>query len=147
MPHRPDIAVTALAASALRKQWRNAARQAEDLAALDPHRRHALRKTLKKLRYTVEFFGSLLPREKRKLFLSRLKTLQVVFGDLNDAAMAETVLAAPPFDALAAPHAQRAIGRVIGSCQARAEQSWIEAQALWKDLESCEMPWKRLKEL
>ncbi len=49
---------------------------------------HPLRKSLKKLRYGVEFLESISPRKKAKRFLRRLKKLQKVLGQINDAAMA-----------------------------------------------------------
>jgi triphosphatase len=47
-----------------------------------------LRKSLKKLRYGLEFLESIYPRKKAKRFLRRLKKLQKVLGEINDAAMA-----------------------------------------------------------
>jgi triphosphatase len=49
---------------------------------------HPLRKSLKKLRYSVEFLESILPPKKAKRFLRRLKKLQDALGAINDAAMA-----------------------------------------------------------
>ena len=48
--------------------------------------RHELRKELKKLRYAAEFLSPLFPAKRVDPFLKRLKKLQTVFGDLNDAA-------------------------------------------------------------
>lgn len=139
---RSAMSVMKYARRALDRRWRNTARHAEGIASFDLHQRHTLRKKLKALRYTVEFFSPLLPNKRMRPFSRRLKTLQAVFGDLNDAGMAETALTAAPFDALADPATQRAIGRVIGSCQMKAEHSWGHAQALWDDLAACELPWR-----
>jgi triphosphatase len=49
---------------------------------------HPLRKSLKKLRYSVEFLQSIFPPKKAKRFLRHLKELQEALGDINDAAMA-----------------------------------------------------------
>ena len=51
-----------------------------------PEQRHELRKELKKLRYAVEFLSPLYPDKRVAPFLKRLKNLQNVFGELNDAA-------------------------------------------------------------
>jgi triphosphatase len=49
---------------------------------------HPLRKSLKKLRYSVEFLESIYRPEKAKRFLRRLKKLQDALGEINDVAMA-----------------------------------------------------------
>ena len=49
---------------------------------------HPLRKSLKKLRYSVEFLQSLYRPKATKQFLRRLKKLQDALGEINDAAMA-----------------------------------------------------------
>jgi CHAD domain-containing protein len=53
-----------------------------------PAELHPLRKSLKKLRYSVEFLESIFPPKKAKRFLSHLKKLQEALGEINDAAMA-----------------------------------------------------------
>ena len=49
---------------------------------------HPLRKSLKKLRYSLEFLQSIYRPKKAKQFLRRLKKLQEALGEINDAAMA-----------------------------------------------------------
>jgi triphosphatase len=49
---------------------------------------HALRKSLKKLRYGVEFLGSLFPDQERHRFQHRCEALQGTLGAVQDAAMA-----------------------------------------------------------
>ena len=49
---------------------------------------HPLRKSLKKLRYSVEFLQSIYRPKRTKRFLRRLKKLQDALGEINDAAMA-----------------------------------------------------------
>jgi triphosphatase len=53
-----------------------------------PAELHPLRKSLKKLRYSVEFLESIFSPKKAKRFLRRLKKLQKALGEINDAAMA-----------------------------------------------------------
>jgi inorganic triphosphatase YgiF len=53
-----------------------------------PEMLHPLRKSLKKLRYGVEFFAPLYPRKVVKRFLTRVKALQKSLGVINDSAMA-----------------------------------------------------------
>lgn len=45
---------------------------------------HDLRKTCKKLRYLLEFFQSLYPKDDMKVLLKSLKDLQTVLGDFQD---------------------------------------------------------------
>ncbi|MCQ4189841.1 CHAD domain-containing protein, partial [Methylocystis suflitae] len=104
--------------------------------------RHELRKELKKLRYAVEFFCSLYPEKRIDPFLKRLKKLQNVFGDLNDAATLKALFTRTDVPGAEDPSIQRAIGWMIGASQARAELGWIGAKALWKDLEQTRPFWK-----
>lgn len=48
-------------------------------------KRHALRKSVKKLRYSVEFLGSLYDTKNVKSFLDHCKEAQEVLGKMNDA--------------------------------------------------------------
>ena len=56
--------------------------------AASPGELHPLRKSLKKLRYDIEFVASLYPRKAVKRHLKRLKALQKSLGVINDAATA-----------------------------------------------------------
>ena len=49
---------------------------------------HALRKSLKKLRYGVEYMGDLFPRKAVKAYVKRCKALQDRLGTINDAHVA-----------------------------------------------------------
>jgi CHAD domain len=76
-----------------------------------------MRKALKGLRYTCEFFLSLYPEPKANLFLKEIRALQDVFGYLND------VVAARRLGAICAGEsgeAQRAAAYILG---------WHSAQA------------------
>ncbi len=132
----------ALAAAALEKAWRTAAKRARGLETLDVEARHELRKALKKLRYAIEFAAPLYGPKKVSAFVKRLKSLQDIFGDLNDAAMAEALFSAPGAPGEGDPAAQRAIGRVLGAAHARAEEKWRMATTLWRELESAKAFWR-----
>lgn len=67
---------------------KKAAKLAAHLAELSDEERHQLRKRLKRLRYTAEFFASLYPEQAARSYLKRLGTLQDCFGALNDLATA-----------------------------------------------------------
>ncbi|CDX21826.1 putative adenylate cyclase [Mesorhizobium sp. ORS 3324] len=133
--------VTKLAGQALGKRWKRVRKRARGIETLDTAQRHRLRKELKKLRYSVEFFSSLYQSKQVDPLLKRLKKLQTVFGDLNDAATAKALL--PGTDASASdPAAQRAIGWTIGASQARAEHGWGGAKARWRKLKETRPFWK-----
>ncbi|MEM0943557.1 MAG: CHAD domain-containing protein [Pseudomonadota bacterium] len=130
------------AAKAIQKRWRKAAALAEGIAELDIEARHELRKALKKLRYAIEFFRPLHDEAEVLPFLKRLKKLQNIFGDLNDAAMAEALFLSPDAPAARDPQAQRAAGRVIGARLALAEIAWHDAQTRWADLVQVPRFWR-----
>ncbi|MEL6208533.1 MAG: CHAD domain-containing protein, partial [Pseudomonadota bacterium] len=78
-----------VAAAAARKADRRAAKRARRIETLDHEARHDLRKALKALRYIIEFGAVCWPAKKLRPVLKTLKALQTLFGELNDAAMAE----------------------------------------------------------
>ncbi|KUM27769.1 adenylate cyclase [Mesorhizobium loti] len=133
--------VKQLAGQALGKRWKRVAKRARGIETLGTEQRHELRKELKKLRYAVEFFSSLYPAKRVGPFLKRLKKLQTVLGDLNDAATVKTVV--PGTDATPGdPATQRAIGWVIGASQAHAAYGWSGAKALWRNVRETHLFWK-----
>jgi triphosphatase len=109
---------------------------------LTAEQRHALRKELKKVRYAVEFFAPLFPSKRVDPFLKRLKKLQTVFGNLNDAATVRQILETVGAPGAGDSKAQRAIGWVTGASQARSEFGWSKAKAQWRDLEETRPFWK-----
>ncbi len=131
-----------LAGQALGKRWKKVGKRARKLETLTVEQRHELRKELKKLRYAVEFFTSLFASKRVDPFLKRLKKLQTVFGDLNDAATVKTMLTGAEAPGAGDPATQRAIGWVIGASQARAEFGWTGAKARWRDLKQTRLFWK-----
>ncbi|GAB5605728.1 CYTH and CHAD domain-containing protein [Sideroxyarcus sp. TK5] len=57
-----------------------------------PAQFHALRITCKKLRYSLEMFGSLLPQHKYNAYLDRLTVLQDILGTMHDISVAHRLL-------------------------------------------------------
>jgi triphosphatase len=75
------------------KAWHRAvARHAKDFLSMDDPARHALRKRIKRLRYAVDYTGSLFGRRAVKRYLQALALAQECFGTFNDLAMAEAML-------------------------------------------------------
>jgi CHAD domain-containing protein len=58
--------------------------RSEGFGRLTPHQRHKLRIAVKKLRYTIELFGSVLDEDGLEKFVRRLKRLQGDLGYAND---------------------------------------------------------------
>jgi CHAD domain-containing protein len=90
---------------------------------------HPLRKSLKKVRYSVEFLQSIFPPKKAKRFLRRLKKLQEALGEINDAAMATQLaegLAADKHLELAPSVAAISVsrGRAARDAMKRLAKSW-----------------------
>ncbi|WP_376767381.1 CHAD domain-containing protein [Paludibacterium denitrificans] len=69
------------ALSQRRKPIKNSIKHWQSLA---PVERHDLRKRAKKLRYAIEFFSPLYPRQQVNAYLSALEQVQSVMGAVND---------------------------------------------------------------
>ncbi|MCA8878810.1 MAG: CHAD domain-containing protein [Rhodobacteraceae bacterium] len=130
-----------LARDAIGQLWKRTRKRARDIEALDIEARHELRKELKKLRYAIEFFSPVLPAKRVGPFIRRLKDLQQVFGDLNDAAMAAHLLTGLDAPGAGDPDAQRAVGWLLGTRTERADHHWLDAKALWDALRSTKPCW------
>ncbi len=134
--------VAAFAEAALGKRWKKARKRARGLETLAIEQRHELRKELKKLRYAVEFMAPLYSQRRAQAFLKRMKKLQTVLGELNDAALVRSMLAEAGLAQAGEAVSERAIGWVMGASQARAESAWVGAKALWKDVEKGKTFWR-----
>lgn len=134
--------VLELAGHGLDERWKKVHKHARGLKTLTMEQRHELRKELKKLRYAVEFFSSLFPTKRVDPFLKRLKKLQTVFGDLNDAATVKAMFTGTDIPEGGDPSMQRAIGWMIAACEARAEFSWTNAKTLWRDVKRTRLFWR-----
>ncbi|MEM9783080.1 MAG: CHAD domain-containing protein, partial [Pseudomonadota bacterium] len=130
-----------LAEGAGRRADRRVRKRARDVETLDHDARHDLRKALKTLRYVVEFCAAAWPAKRSERFVKALKRLQTLFGDLNDAAMAEALFLADDAPAAHDPAAARAAGRLIGGSLAMADHAWEGVLARWRDFEKARRPW------
>jgi CHAD domain-containing protein len=128
--------------AALNRRWKKVVKRAHGLATLNTEARHDLRKELKKLRYVVEFLAPLYSARRVASFVKRLRKLQTIFGELNDAATVRAMFAGqwPGGDGDAA--GARAVGWVTGASLARADYAWNSAKALWRRLEGTKPFWK-----
>lgn len=76
----------------LEKRSKQVLAAGEVLSTEDPKQLHGLRIACKKLRYSLEMFGSLLQHNKYKTYLGKLTVLQDILGTMNDIAVAHRLL-------------------------------------------------------
>ena len=129
------------ARQALKKRWKNVAKCGRAIEHLDPEEKHQMRRSLKKLRYMIEFFAPLFPSKEVKPFVKQLKMLQDVFGYVNDVRMAEQLRT------IAAEHGEGpdcavAAGIVLGMHEEKAAETWTHAQEKWRRLRSRDRFWE-----
>jgi CHAD domain-containing protein len=84
-----DQPVAKFADHALDAIWKKVAKLGQRVSDLEGDERHKMRKSLKKLRYTIEYFASLYKPADVKPFVQQLKKLQDVFGYVNDVVTAK----------------------------------------------------------
>jgi inorganic triphosphatase YgiF len=123
------------AQKALKRRWKKVARCGRAIDRLEADEKHKMRRSLKKLRYMTEFFAPLFSSKEVKPFVKQLKTLQDVFGYVNDVGMAEQIRT------IAAEHGEGpdcaiAAGIVLGTHEEKAAEAWTHAQEEWRRLES-----------
>jgi len=139
-PELPDTAVPAqaFAHAILQRRDRALRKRGEGLRSASEEERHRARIAGKKLRYCAEFFSSLYPQKKVKRFVDVLSDLQDALGTINDASVADVLLAE-------LGSGRRADTRVIGVVK-----GWVaagEARAIeklahsWDGFEECRQFW------
>jgi triphosphatase len=126
--------VTKFAGKALNKAWKKVARMGKHFSELDDEQRHEMRKSLKKLRYTAEFFGSLYNPRPVRSFVKQLKTLQNVFGYVNDVVTAGQLEKITRGNGGGHPDCQLAAGYVLGWHCAQSTHRWQGAAEIWHEL-------------
>jgi CHAD domain-containing protein len=100
-----------------------------------------MRKSLKDLRYTLEFFETLYKPTEVRPFIKELKKLQDIFGYVNDVEIARTLETIGEERCADSRAAQRAAGCAIGWHTARSAQSWDRATKIWKELRKATPFW------
>lgn len=84
--------VVNVAPALIKRRHRKARRRCKRFEQLNSAERHKLRIALKKLRYTIEFLGSLFDKHDVQAFVNRLKLLQDHLGHANDVRVAYDLL-------------------------------------------------------
>ncbi|MHC1551604.1 CYTH and CHAD domain-containing protein [Phyllobacterium sp. K27] len=103
--------------------------------------RHRLRLSLKKLRYTAEFFLPLYGSPKTDKFIKRLKKLQDALGQSNDAETAQ-LLMMQITEHSSEPEVHRAIGALIGWHHSQQLAALSELRGLWTKSKHQQVFWK-----
>ena len=135
---RVEMPIQSQARQALEKCWENVKARAKRLDRLTVTGRHQLRKDLKKLRYSAEFFRDVFPEKNSRNFIRALKRLQENFGYLNDVATAGKLNAIQDPCGSGSADLDYAIGYVLGWHNAQAELQWATIKRRWKQL--CAQP-------
>ena len=86
------VALKDFAHAALDKRLASVEKFAKRWEKLDEPERHTLRKHVKKLRYSAEFFSSLYPQARVKKFLGSYRDVQEALGLMNDAVVSRELL-------------------------------------------------------
>ena len=133
-----------LARDMLQSRRRKALGKARHLRQLQNEARHELRLSLKKLRYSAEFFVSFFDENDADGFLKPLSRLQDTFGALNDASssgeLLNRVVEALPTEQ-ATPELREAAAFAAGWQSAMVEPLWDEARRRWKKFVRSEVFW------
>jgi inorganic triphosphatase YgiF len=127
---------------AIEQAWKKAARQGKRLRSLSNEERHKLRKRLKKLRYTVEFFAPLYATCGVKPFIMDLKRLQNVFGYINDVVSAQQIEQIASARRHEDGDTQSAASYVLAWHNSRARLQWKEAEKTWQHLVKSSHFWR-----
>ncbi|HTT82506.1 MAG TPA: CHAD domain-containing protein [Rhizomicrobium sp.] len=134
-----------LAGRMLTHRRRQACKRAKGLDSLSDAGRHELRISLKKLRYTAEFFAPFFDRPRVQKFVSRLSRMQDVLGALNDVAVAreilESLVSTDGPGGTGHSDLSFAAGIVYGWHLERAAHAWQDAVARWKNFADAGVFW------
>ena len=102
--------------------------------------RHPLRIALKKLRYPVQMFGVLYPKEARRDYMTTLSSLQDAFGVVNDAVATQRLADIAASDG--GETVMRAAGFVSGYKAAAARAAATAIDARWSAFEKSTPFWR-----
>lgn len=126
----------------LDRALKKALRMAEDtLGEADLAARHPLRIALKKLRYPIQLFRGVYPKEDRKEYMAALSALQDAFGALNDAVVAQELAERAAGEG--GETLMRAAGFISGYKAAEAREAAKKIDAAWDAFEKTTPFWRR----
>jgi len=131
-------------AKLLSRRMKSVRQSARALSEEDRSLLHPMRIEVKKLRYAVDFLGSLFPGPDVRRFGRRLGRLQDVLGHLNDQLTADTLLAEliGALGSEARPDHHRAAGLVAGWATRGSVEQLARLEREWKSLRKARPFWK-----
>lgn len=133
---------TEFAAAALDERHRDVRRLGKKLRKLDERRLHRLRIRIKRLRYAVEFFGSLFRPKPVRRFAKATRDLQDLLGHLQDVAVTQPRLAAlADADPARARELVHAAGTVAGWQASLRRETRAQLLAEWDSFERRKAFW------
>lgn len=141
-PSPYDRPIAKTARKCLHKRLRKVRRLGGRIEELSVPERHEMRIALKRLRYAADFLQSCFERKPAARYLSALSKLQDVFGELNDAAMAEQMVAQLLEGGAQGPDLPRAGGVVTGWHMALSVKLWADARKRWRRFSAAKPFWR-----
>ena len=100
--------VLSVATATLAKRHKQLHKNDKSIIRMSPTELHSIRITVKKLRYSAEFFANLYRSEKSRAYIRSLSQLQDLMGAFNDINIAETLL-----PRLAGPSTSRSLDQAL----------------------------------
>ena len=147
-PWRRDVSnaarkapISKLSKRALDRSYNQAKKRGDHLAKLSLEERHAMRKSLKTLRYQGQIFSSLYASKRAKGFNKRLKALQDVFGYLNDVLMAQKLDDIVRQTGNWDKRDDEIVAFILLSHNKQATKAWKKAQKRWHQFDQAKMFW------
>lgn len=137
MPGRP---AGEFAAAVLERRYARVRKRGRKLRQLSAAELHRLRIAVKKLRYAMDFLGTLFAAKRARDMVSHLARLQNILGAMNDAATVER-LVHDAFGARAGKAMSEARGLVLGWSHGRALTLRRELRGAWKAFRASEKFW------
>jgi triphosphatase len=132
-------AIVDIAPALLDNMAHKVAKRGYALDDASPEELHAFRKSVKKLRYAVEFLSALYPPNEVKAYVDACKELQELLGKINDAAMTP-MLAARLSEGEHADLAP-AIGSLAAWSGKRGKMAWHRLPKVWHAVRRTEQFW------
>ena len=131
------------AARMLDRQMRQVQKRSKAARSREEAQMHRLRIALKKLRYTAEFFAPLYAKKDVRHYLKKLRGLQNLLGDLNDAANVRAVVAQVMQSGETPAPASFAAGQVVGHYRALTPHAIQQALKRYRRFRKVEPFWVR----
>jgi len=135
LPGPLETTLTGFAVREVRKRHKRLQRDGANLRQQTPEQRHQVRIATKRLRYAVEFCGSLFAAQEVKPYVRELAGLQDALGTLNDSVVARRLISG-------LPHAFEAAPFILGWLAARESDSISAAQSALRRIADCPRFWK-----